>query len=222
MEIQANVDRGLSPDEARIAAQRRFGSTLLVREAARQADPAFHLDIRGKDVRYAARSPLRAPGFTVAACATLALAIGASAAIFTVTYRVLLNPLPYPDSAHILMLDFGNPTANVPSGFRSISSQQYFQYLDRARSLSSRAVYTTDDLTISGRGTPERIRVSRVTPSLVSVLGVSPPWAAGSRRMTPLPGPRQWQSSRTGSGCPGMEVIPLSWGDPWIWTAEAA
>jgi putative ABC transport system permease protein len=174
MEIQANLDRGLSPEDARVAAQRRFGNVMLVRERARQADLVFHLEIVVKDVWYAVRSLRRAPGFTLAACTTLALAIGASTAIFTVTYRVLLNPLPYPDSARILMLDFGNPAANVPSGFRSVSSQQYFQYLERARTLGSLAAYQVDDLTLSGRGVPERLRVSRVTPSLGSVLGVSP------------------------------------------------
>ena len=174
MEIQANLERGLPPEQARLAAQRRFGNAMLVRERAREADPLFGLEIFLKDVRYALRGLLRVPGFTLAACATLALAIGASTAIFTVTYRVLLNPLPYPDSARILVLDFGNPTGNLPSGFRSLSSQQYFQYRDGARTLSSLAVYQVADLTISGRGAPERIRVSRVTPSLASVLGVSP------------------------------------------------
>jgi putative ABC transport system permease protein len=174
MEVQANLDRGLSPEHARLAAQRRFGNAMLVRERAREADLFFSLEIVLKDVRYALRSLLRVPGFTLAAGATLALAIGASTAIFTVTYRVLLNPLPYPDSARVLVLDFGVPTGNLPSGFRSLSSQQYFQYLDGARTLSSLAVYQMDDLTISGRGAPERIRVSRVTPSLVSVLAVEP------------------------------------------------
>src|SRR5688572_13348664 len=150
MEIQANLDRGLSPEDARVAAQRQFGNAMLVRERARQADLVFHVEIVLKDVWYAVRSLLRAPGFTLAACTTLALAIGASTTIFTVTYRVLLNPLPYPDSARILMLDFGNPAANVPSGFRSISSQQFFQYVERARTLSSLAVYQVDDVTLSG------------------------------------------------------------------------
>jgi putative ABC transport system permease protein len=174
LEIQANRDRGLSPEQARVAAHRRFGNTTLVSERAREADPLFGLEIFVKELRYALRSLMRVPMFTLAAAATLALAIGASTAIFTVTYRVLLNPLPYPDSARILMLDFGTLTGNLPSGFRSLSSQQYFHYLDRARTLGSLAVYQMDDLTISGRGAPERIWVSRVTPSLVSVLGVAP------------------------------------------------
>jgi predicted permease len=174
MEIQANLDRGFSPEQARVAAQRRFGNATLVSERVREGDPLFSLEIFLKDVRYALRSLLRVPGFALAACATLALVIGASTAIFAVTYRVLLNPLPYQDSARILMFDFGSPTGNLPSGFRSLSSQQYFQYLDRARTLTSVAVYRTADLTISGQGLPERVRVARVTPSLVSVLGVSP------------------------------------------------
>jgi len=174
LEIQSNLDRGLSPEQARRAALRRFGNATLVRERARESDPFFSLETFVREVRYALRNLLRVPGFTLAASATLALAIGASTAIFTVTYRVLLNPLPYPDSARVLMLDFGNPTANLPSGFRSISSQQYFQYVDRVRTLESVAAYQVDDLTISGAGAPERIRVSRVTPSLTAVLGISP------------------------------------------------
>jgi putative ABC transport system permease protein len=174
MEVQANLDRGFSPEQARRAALRRFGNTTTVRERAREADPFFGLEAFLSEARYALRSLLRVPGFTLAASATLALAIGASTAIFTVTYRVLLHPLPYPDSARILVLDFGNPTANVPSGFRSMSSQQYFQYADRVRTLSSVAAYQVDDLTISGAGAPQRIKVSRVTPSLTSVLRVSP------------------------------------------------
>lgn len=174
LEIQEHVDRGVSLEEARAAAQRRFGNVMAVRERAREADPFFTAGIFLQDVRYALRGLLRVPGFTLATSGTLALAIAASVTIFTVTYRVLLNPLPYADSARILLLDFGNPTGNLPSGFRSISSQQYFQYLDRARSLSSLAVYQMADVTLSGRGEPERIRVSRVTPSLGAVLGIPP------------------------------------------------
>jgi len=112
MEIQANLDRGLSPEHAREAEQRRFGNALLVRDRAREANPFFSLEIILKDVRYALRSLRRVPGFTLAAGATLALAIGASTAIFAVTYRVLLNPLPYPDSARIMVLDFGPRTCS--------------------------------------------------------------------------------------------------------------
>ena len=93
LEIQSNLDRGLSPEQARRAALRRFGNATLVRERARESDPFFSLETFVREVRYALRNLLRVPGFTLAASATLALAIGASTAIFTVTYRVLLNPL---------------------------------------------------------------------------------------------------------------------------------
>ena len=171
MEIQANLERGFSPEQARLVALRRFGNATLVRERAREADPFFSLEIFLREMRYAVRNLLRVPGFTLSASATLALAIGASTAIFTVTYRVLLNPLPYPDSARVLMLDFGNPTANLPSGFRSLSSQQYFQYVDRVRTLQSIAVYQVDDLTISGvsmSGRTFRNSFKRSCPSIRS------------------------------------------------------
>lgn len=181
--VQEYRDAGLSEEAARLAARKRFGSPASIKDRGHDVRGAGAIEHLLRDVRYAARGLVRAPGFAVTAAATLALAIGASTAIFTVTHRVLLNPLPYPDSDRILMLDFGNPAVNLPSGFRSLTSQQYFQYVDRARTVSSIAVYQLDDVTIAGRGAPERITVARVTPSLASVLGVSPVmgrWFAGN------------------------------------------
>jgi hypothetical protein len=78
LEIQANLDRGFSPEQARLVALRRFGNATLVRERAREADPFFSLEIFLREMRYAVRNLLRVPGFTLSASATLALAIGAS------------------------------------------------------------------------------------------------------------------------------------------------
>ena len=112
--------------------------------------------------------------FTSATVMTLALAIGANVAIFAVVERVLLNPLPYPDSNRLIALDYGWPSRNVPSGISTLASQLYCQYLARARTLAAVAVYQNDELTLIDSGSPERIRVTRVTPSLASVLRVAP------------------------------------------------
>jgi predicted permease len=126
------------------------------------------------ELRHAARRLLRNPMFTLATVMTLALAIGANVAIFAVVERVLLNPLPYPDSDRLIALDYGWPSRNVPSGISTLASQLYYQYLDRAHTLAAVAVYQNDELTLIGSGNPERIRVTRVTPSLASVLRVEP------------------------------------------------
>src|SRR6185503_16805880 len=74
------------------------------------------MELSAQEIRHAARRLARTPLFTLAAATTLALAIAANAAIFTLVHRVVLNPLPYADSERLLALDYGIPSRNVPSG----------------------------------------------------------------------------------------------------------
>lgn len=105
---------------------------------------------------------------------TLALALAGNTAIFTLVYRVVLNPLPYPRSNRLLSSQFAIPSRNITSVVSS-SSRLYYAYADRARAVSGVAAYMglTDTTLIDG-GTPTAIHMSRVTASLSSVLGVAP------------------------------------------------
>ena len=132
------------------------------------------MDVIGQELRQAARRLVRTPLFTATAALTLALAIGANASLFTIAYRVVLNPLPYPESDRLIALDYGFPSRNIPSGMTSMAWQLYFQLVDQARTLAGVAVYNTALMTLSGRGEPQQIQVTRATPSLASVLRVSP------------------------------------------------
>src|SRR5204862_3670627 len=133
------------------------------------------MDAVGREIRHAARRLVRSSAFTLAAVLTLALAIGANVAIFTVVYRVVVNLLPYPDSDRLIALDYGLPTRNINSGVKYMSSQFYYQLADRARTLDTVAVYNLSGVTLTGtEGHPERIQISRATPSLASVLRVQP------------------------------------------------
>jgi putative ABC transport system permease protein len=132
------------------------------------------MDITTQEIKHAARRLVRTPLFSAAAALTLALAIGANASLFTVVHRVVLNPLPYPDSARLIALDYGVPVRNVPSGMNSMAWQLYYQLADHAQTLESVAVYDSGATTLTGRDEPERIRVTRATPSLAAVLRVSP------------------------------------------------
>ena len=127
-----------------------------------------------REVKQAARRLVRSPAFTLGTVLTLALAIGANASIFAVVRRVLLNPLPYGESGRLIALDYGIPVRNVPSGFNSMSWQLYHYLVDHARTLDGVAVYNTGAVTLTGRGNPERIQVSRATPSLAPVMRVAP------------------------------------------------
>src|SRR5438067_6778792 len=116
------------------------------------------MDAVGRKIRHAARRLVRSPAFPLAAVLTLALAIGANAAIFTVVYRVVLNPLPYPDSDRLIALDYGLPMRNINSGVKYMSWQFYYQLADGARTLESVAVYNIRGATLTGlEGNPERI-----------------------------------------------------------------
>jgi putative ABC transport system permease protein len=130
----------------------------------------------GRELRHAARRLAQSPSFALASILTLALSIGANTAIFDVVERVLLNPLPYPDSARLVDLDHGATTSSgrsVPGGIQ-MSAGLYYHYLDRARALDGIALYRTSEQTLTDGGEPERLRIARVTPSLASVLQVQP------------------------------------------------
>src|SRR5262245_1092980 len=149
-----------SADGARRQALARFGSPLVHRERALDMVIMTSVESAWKEAVFAARRLLRSPAFSVAAVLTLALAIGANAAIFGVVERVLLNPLPDPDSDRLIDVDHGAQRLNLASGM-GITRGYYYQYLERAHTLEGIALYSSGDETITGDRQPERIRVTR-------------------------------------------------------------
>ena len=173
-DIDDGVRAGLTYDEAQRQALLRFGGVEMTKDRYRDQRGLPTLERLGRELRHAFERLRRSPGFTIAAVLSLALAIGANITIFAVVERVVLNPLPYPDSSRLVMMDFSMPSRNVAAGFNSMTARQYFHYAARTRTLNGLAVYRTEDRTITGQGTPERIRVARTTPSLASVLQAAP------------------------------------------------
>jgi len=120
-----------------------------------------------RDLRFAARMFLADPGFTVASILTLALGIGANTAIFTVANALLLRPLPFHNSSRLLALTSKDKTGDRPS---TLLRYEYLR--DHSRSFTGVAVWTQDNLNLSGNADAVQVPVARVSPSFFTVLGV--------------------------------------------------
>jgi hypothetical protein len=104
MRADEQIRQGLSENAADAAARRQFGNVLSLREQSREAWGWRWLDQLAQDLRYGARTIVRAPGFTAVTVLTLALGIGGTTAIFSAVYPILFQPLPYPNSNRITMI----------------------------------------------------------------------------------------------------------------------
>lgn len=159
-----------------LACSERFGARI---RAHRRQQRLLHrakagpMDSLAQELRQAARRLWRSPAFTAASVLTLALAIGANTAIFAVVERIVMNPLPYPESDRLIELDHGSVTMKVASGMANTPGI-YFIYRDRARAIESAALYSLGARTLVDRGDPERLRAGFATPSLGAVLRVPP------------------------------------------------
>ena len=127
-----------------------------------------------QDLRHALRLMSRAPGFTLAALATLALAIGVNTAVFSAVYGVLLRPLPYAEADRIVRLSELHPggAAIVTDG--RLSNLTFDAWRDSARTIEAAAAYSSQSYILGGIAEPTRIEGAPVSPSLFGLLGVTP------------------------------------------------
>ncbi|MCU1383844.1 MAG: hypothetical protein JWL71_2541 [Acidobacteria bacterium] len=129
------------------------------------------VDLLWRDLSLAARNAFRRPGFTVLVVLTLALGIGVNSAVFALLDAVLLRPLPYRDPSRIVFAWQTFPSHNI----QELEPTAYdYDVWHSLRSLSAIAMARTDTFTLTGDDNPERVRGSRVTASLMPLLGIAP------------------------------------------------
>lgn len=121
-------------------------------------------------LRPTVRALLRSPAFTVATVTTLGLGMGASAAIFTLIQRVVVDPLPYPDAARLVRLK--NPVPGVGAGEEwDLSLAQYFYYGQHVKGIDRIGIYRTEGRNFTAGGAPERARVATMSASMNELIG---------------------------------------------------
>ena len=169
-EARENMAQGMAGDEAARAAARRLGGVTQIQEECRDMRRTNQLETIWNDLRYAMRVLGRAPGFTVVIVLTLALAIGANSAIFSVIEGVLLRPLPYAHPERLVRIFFNSDTFPKfplnPFDFRDFRA--------RNRTFDSLAAITRYDMQLSGAGEPVMLHSFLVTAGYFRVLGFTP------------------------------------------------
>src|SRR5690349_21566123 len=159
----------------------------LVRDELRGWTPRRpRFDGVGGDLRFAVRTLRRHAGFTATVLVTLALGIGANAAIFSVVNAIVLRPLPYPNGDRLVAV-WGNlhrpGVEEIPA-----SAGEYVDYRDRNHAFDAIAAYDTAGFNLTGSGEPERVEGAIVSADLFATLGVLPEIGRAFRSADERPG----------------------------------
>ncbi len=132
------------------------------------------MDTLRQDIRYAVATLRANPTFAAAGLLTLALGIGATTAVFSVVYGVLLKPLPYANADRLVQLSEERPNSPLPAGNPILTNYTYYALADAPRTLEGLASANGRDYTVDIDGAPERVPGTMVTPSLFPLLGMRP------------------------------------------------
>jgi putative ABC transport system permease protein len=165
-----NMREGMSLKEAERFARLELGGIEQVKEQVRDARFGNWLHSVFSDCRYGLRQLRKNPGATAVMIFTLALAIGATTAIFSVVYGVLLQPLPYSNAGRIMAV-FEVTTHGRPS---RLADPNFDDFRDQNHSFQSIAKYVDDVVSVSGASEPTRTTVAAVSSDFLKVFGVQP------------------------------------------------
>ena len=205
LHIDDNIRAGMSPQEARRVAVMKLGGVDQAKETYRDRTTIPSLESVVQDLRFTLRQFRRNLAVTVAAVLTLAAAIGANTAIFSVVNAVLLRSLPYPNADRVVNITTTSSLRGLDD--LVLSDAEFNEFKKQTQTLEKMAAYASAALNLGDVGEPERIGYTEVSVDLFSVLGVT---AHLGRTFTPeedMPGaePRVLMSYRLWQGHYGSD-----------------
>ncbi|HET7321416.1 MAG TPA: ABC transporter permease, partial [Longimicrobiaceae bacterium] len=176
METEANLRRGMAPEEARRQAVLAFGGVEKHREEVRDARGLGWVEVLARDVRYALRGLRLNPLFTVTMVLTLALGIGATAAMFSVVDALLLRPLPYHDPSGLVQVS----AVDGEGGERPyVGWAEAEVWREQSGVFQGALSHDRRSVLFTGGAEPKMLTVEGVTPNFEEVLGVHPALGRG-------------------------------------------
>jgi len=171
-ETQDNIERGMSPEEARYAAMRKFGNVTRVKEETREVWSVIWLEQLHEDIRFGLRMLRKNLGFTAVAVLTLALGIGANTAIFNVVHATLLQPLPIRQGNRLVVIWVNN----LEQSWSRIgpTGQDFLDWREQSKSFDDMFLFEHGTGTVTGLGQPEQVAGLRVTTNFGEFFGIKP------------------------------------------------
>jgi predicted permease len=177
-------EEGLPRAQAEQTARREFGNITLIQQRSREAWQWPVVESLLSDLKFALRRMLKAPGFTITVLLTLAIGIGANAAVFTVVDSILLKPLPYPNPDQLVAVWMRAPGApgltSFVEGLR-LSPSMYLTYAEHNRAFQSIGVWVSGTANVTGFAQPEEVHTTYISDGVLQTLNVPP---AAGRWMT--------------------------------------
>ena len=171
------VEQGMPQREAGQTARREFGNIALIQQRSREVWQWILLESMLIDLKHSFRRLGKARGFAATVLLTLAIGIGANTAVFSVIHRVLLKPLPYPDSERLVALWLNAPGAGGLANFSSglqLSASMYFTFSEHNRTFQSLGIWTSHTANVTGLAQPEEVHTALVSDGLLQTLAVPP------------------------------------------------
>ncbi len=175
IETDENIARGMAPEEARWAAQRKLGNVLSIREEIYQMNTLAILDTLWQDLRFGLRLLRRTPGFTAVAVLSLTLGIGANTAIFQLLDAVRLRPLPVKDPGQLVEVRLADPgprPGNVVARYAQLTSPQWERLGADQQAFSSMLAWSPSRFNLARGGEVRNAQGIFVSGSFFEVLGV--------------------------------------------------